>query len=273
MTHPKPLTQYTVQSRKINNIDKAKFKEDILSSSLCKYPSSDLTTLTDQYNTVVAATLDDHASVTKKRVAIKPNYPWLNEDFRSDKRKRRKFEQKWRKTGLIVHQEIFVEQRQLVSNLMKYLKTKYYADKIEECGTDQKPLFNVINSLQNKRRAIALPSSGSISELPDIFNKFFTTKISQIRHKLDSDSCTDISFTGISDSKCSNISLDTFRPAAEEEVFKIISKSPKKSCALDPIPAGFLIDILPTLLLTITKIITISLETGTVPSPMEKNNT
>ena len=76
LTHPKPQTQYTVvQSRKINNIDKAKFQEDILSLSLYKSPSSDLTTLTDQYNTVVAATLDDHAPITKKRVAIKPNYP------------------------------------------------------------------------------------------------------------------------------------------------------------------------------------------------------
>ena len=107
------------------------------------------------------------------------------------KRKRSKFEQKLRKTGLIVHGEIFVEQRQLVSNLMKSLKMKYYADKIEECGTDQKALFNVINNLQNKRKEMALRSSGSSSELPDIFNK----KISQIRQKLDSDSCTDISFT------------------------------------------------------------------------------
>ena len=98
LTHPKPQIQYTVvQSRKINNIDKAKFPKDILSSPLYKSPSSDLTTLTDQYNTVVAATLDDHAPFTKKRVAIKSNYPWLNEDFRSEKRKRKKFEQKWRK--------------------------------------------------------------------------------------------------------------------------------------------------------------------------------
>ena len=117
---------------------------------------------------------------------------------------------------------------------------------------------------------MALPSSGSISELPDIFNKFFITKISQIRQKLDSDSCTDISFTGISDIKSFDISLNTFRPSTEEEVFKFISKSPKKSCTLDPIPAGFFIDILPTLLPTITKIINISLETGTVPRSMKK---
>ena len=99
-----------------------------------------------------AATLDDYAPNTKMRVAIKPNYPWLSENFRSEKRKRRKFEQKWRKTGLIVHQEIFVEQRQLVSNLMTSLKTKYHADKIDECGTDQKALYNVIKSIQNKRK-------------------------------------------------------------------------------------------------------------------------
>ena len=49
LTHPKPQTQYAVvQSRKINNIVKAKFQGDILSQSLCKSPSSDLTTLTDQ---------------------------------------------------------------------------------------------------------------------------------------------------------------------------------------------------------------------------------
>ena len=153
---------------------------------------------------------------------------------------------------------------------MKSLKTKYYADKIEGCGTNQKALFNIINSLQNKRKEMALPSSGSINELPDIFNKFFITKISQIRQKLDSDSCTDMTLTGISDIKSSDISLDTFRPATEEEVFKIISKSPKKWCASDPIPSGFLIDILPTLLPVITKIINISLETETVPRSMKK---
>ena len=53
-------------------------------------------------------------------------------------------------------------------------------------------------------------------------------------------------------------------------MFRIISKSPKKSCALDPIPAGFFVDILPTLLPTITKINNISLETGTVPRSTKK---
>ena len=147
---------------------------------------------------------------------------------------------------------------------MKSLKTKYHADKIEECGTDQKALFNVINSLQNKRKEMEPPFSTSFS----------SQQISQIRQKLDSDSCTDISFTGISDIKSFEISLDTFRPATEEQVFKIISKSPKKSCALDPIPAGFLIDILPTLLPTITQIINILLEIETVakqrPSMLRK---
>ena len=117
---------------------------------------------------------------------------------------------------------------------------------------------------------MTLPLSGSISELPDIFNKFFITKISQIRQKPDSYSCTDIISTSISDSKSSDISLNIFRQATEDEVSKFISKSLKKSCALVPITAGFLIDILPTLLPTITTIINISLETGTVPRSIIK---
>ena len=117
--------------------------------------SSDPTTLTDQYNTVVASTLDDYARITKKRVAIKPSYSWLNEDLRSEKN-RIKFEQKWRKTGLIVHQEIFVTET-TCKWPYKSLKTKYYADKTEECRTDQKALFNVNNSLHNKRKEMLLP--------------------------------------------------------------------------------------------------------------------
>ena len=31
---------------------------------------------------MVAATLDDHAPLTNKRITIKPNYPWLREDLR-----------------------------------------------------------------------------------------------------------------------------------------------------------------------------------------------
>ena len=50
----------------------------------------------------------------------------------------------------------------------------------------------------------------------------------------------------------------------------IISKIPKKSCVLDPIPAGFLIDILSTLPPTITTNITILLEPGAVPRSIEK---
>ena len=53
-------------------------------------------------------------------------------------------------------------------------------------------------------------------------------------------------------------------------MFTIFSKRPKKSCDLDAIPAGLLIDILPTLLPTITKNITISPETGRVPRSMKK---
>ena len=54
----------------------------------------------------------------------------------------------------------------------------------------------------------------------------------------------------------------------------LAKESPKKSCALDPILAGFLIDILPTVLPTITQIINILLEIGTVakqrPSMLRK---
>ena len=50
--------------------------------------------------------------------------------------------------------EIFVKQRQLVSNIMNFLKTKNCADNIEDCGKDPR----------------------LIGELPDILDKFFHVK-------------------------------------------------------------------------------------------------
>ena len=109
---------------------------------VCTSPSSDLTTLTDQYNTMIASKLNDHApKLQKNSLPENQTVPgWMKILIR---KRKKKIEQKWWKTGMIVYRVIFVGQRQLVSNLIKSLTTKYCADIIEECLTDQKALFNL----------------------------------------------------------------------------------------------------------------------------------
>ena len=63
--------------------------------------------------------------------------------------------------------------------------------------------------------------------------------------------------------------LSGFRPASEEEVGKIISTSPNKQCGLDPVPTALVKQCLPILLPVITKIVNLSLSSGTFPESLK----
>ena len=57
--------------------------------------------------------------------------------------------------------------------------------------------------------------------------------------------------------------LESFRPLTEFEVLKLIAATPKKFCALDPTPTLIIVGCIETLLPVITKIINLSLQSGT----------
>ena len=58
--------------------------------------------------------------------------------------------------------------------------------KIEQCGSDQKRLFAVLNELVHKKENSKLPEHLSESNLVETFNNFFIDKIKNIRKDLDS---------------------------------------------------------------------------------------
>ena len=59
-----------------------------------------------------------------------------------------------------------------------------------------------------------------------------------------------------------NVQLDSFKPLTEDEVNQIISNSSKKSCPLDPMPSHLVVDCQDVLLLVITRMINLSLQSG-----------
>jgi hypothetical protein len=56
-------------------------------------------------------------------------------------------------------------------------KCEYYREKIIKHGNDQKALFDIVDSLLDKKQESPLPSSNSDKELADKFANFFTDKI------------------------------------------------------------------------------------------------
>ena len=111
---------------------------------------------------------------------------------------------------------------------------------------------------------LPLPKSSYSKDLAEHFNNFFISKIEKIGNGF-SDAKTDRITHNTGDSKV----LSNFRPCTTVEIKKIVSKTPSKSCSLDPIPTAFLKQCTDTLLLVIKDIINISIDQGTVPDLFE----
>ena len=93
---------------------------------------------------------------------------------------------KWRESGLTVHREIYVNQRNLVSNMISKAKKDYFYHKIVNCGTSWE-LLRISNQMMGKFEDTTLPSNISHESLPDKFNEFFVNKIEVIRSSFDLD--------------------------------------------------------------------------------------
>ena len=104
--------------------------------------------------------------------------------------------------------------------------------------------------------------SGSLLELVNAFNKFFITKIENIRLNISS------SHSGTSSTKhgihCPN-NLSEFDPVTEEELMKIIQGSKNATCDLDPFPTELLKKCVTVLLPYLVKLFNLSLSSGVVP--------
>ena len=148
----------TITYRKICDIDKEKFAQDIQGSDLITDPAEELDDLVNQYNSSLSSILDKHAPVRTKQVMLRHNTPWYTEDIQEVKKRRRKAERRWRSSGLAIDLDILRTERIRMNKICADAKAKYYKDKITECAKDQKSLFKFADQLLCKQKDISLPT-------------------------------------------------------------------------------------------------------------------
>ena len=271
LTKKPPITKSVITYRKYKLIDQESLNADVLNSPLFpEPPNSDVDDLVKHYNTVMGELMDKHAPEITKRVAIRPkNVPWITEKIKLAQTERRKMERKWRSTRLIVHRELFTDQRDYVTTLCREAKQWYYLEKIGDCGSDPKKLYKVMNELLHRRRDIVLPSYDSNKDMANQFSSFFLNKIEKIRADLDAIQV----LSPLNNSNDNNTLLPEsfldFASVSDEIVSKIIRNSPVKSCSLDPLPTHVLKHT-KHLVTFITNIVNKSIITGTFPSSFKR---
>ena len=150
----------------------------------------------------------------------------------------------------------------MVSNLISNAKVDYYSGLIEDHRGDQRILFQTVDKLLHKRAEPSCPPSSSDVDLAERFADFFNSKIADIRNILSIDAYDAAPFFSVSVHR--PVQLTSFEELSVDQVKHLIKPGSVKSCALDPVHVCVLKVCLPDLLPVITKMISLSLETGTV---------
>ena len=264
--HPKPhLQEKKIVTRKLRSIDLPSFREDIVQGLTVNDHSESVSDLLNRYNVHLTSVLDKHAPKKEKSVVVRPLQPWFTDELHQAKNERRKAERLWRRTGLTVHKEIYRAEKCKYNSLLLDSKATYFNERITECGNDSKAISKIIDDLLFRHKTTKLPAYSSAQDLANRFATFFKEKIDKIRDELPD--CSDIDLNIPQDKPPSTLSF--LQTTTQEEVWKIICKSPSKSCTLDPIPTWIIRDAKNELLPTITDIINASLRSSEVPTSMK----
>ena len=259
------LPPKSISYRQIHKINLESFEEDIKSSTLVTDPPNNINDLLSQYNATLLTLLNKHAPLKTKTITLRQDNPWYTEEINIANKLRRQLEKKWRRTRLHIHKEIYQNQKQAVSNLISQAKVSYFNEKIKDCGDDQRALFKLVNNLQEKVKELHLPSHDSLQDHLNSFFAFFHEKILKIKTGLEAPlDTTNDQYTFVLPIKDQppEETLCSFRTATDEEVVTLITKSPTKSCCLDPIPTSLLKSSLNALVPTLTRIINLSPQTA-----------
>ncbi|XP_071804816.1 uncharacterized protein [Asterias amurensis] len=260
-------TKKAIPSRNICNIQLANFCDDIepLNDIVNAGKNHKSSAQVEQYNGILSRALDKHAPVKQRSITLHHNSPWCTDAVRAAKKKRRQIENKWRRTHLEIDRQLYCEQKKLVIHLTERAKSNYYNELFADHRKDQKQIYRLTDKLLHKNKSSPVPFARVQYNLAHEFCTFFTDKIKRIRDGQETvHTCEPHGSDGHASSK-----LNAFDDVTVKNVHATLTKSPPKSCNLDPIPAKLLKQCEIAILPAKTTIINTSHRSGQVPPSLK----
>ena len=265
-----------ISYRNFDNIDITDFKKDLLLSSLGNpdiWNSYDLNGAVSLYNSVLNELMDKHCPLTEKTVG-KRGKPWVDEELRQLRRKRRAAERAWRDGK--GQRLTYIDLRNKFNSLEKDKRCSYNRKALMASSGDVKTLYKKLNRLLGKSSQ-KLPSSSHCDAegLSEEFKDFFAEKVNSIRSNIVEESNSTISDPGngneIKEAVVNiNCRLDELSPINIEELKELISTMSNKFCNLDPIPTFLLKRCVDELAPILLHIVNLSVSLGEFPTEMKK---
>ena len=272
-----------IEYRDFKKIDLETFKKDIKDSGI----NGDFTSLeeaVDTYNNELTALMDKHCPVIRRKIRRKPT-PWLDEELRDLRRKRRAAERKCRKpASTATDKEDYVRLRKTFNSLSLLKKKLYHQTSLKASSGDMKSLYKKVHKLLGNEKT-ELPDHDDPTRLAETFKDYFTSKVGKIRSGIEEElkkQCCSAQISEDSDDTSQKIKdpddkdissefdvLNEFKELSPDELKHMVSELSNKFCCLDPIPTFLLKSCIDELTPIILYIVNESLKTGVFPGTMK----
>ena len=156
-----------------------------------------------------------------------------------------------------------------MANIIKQVQQSFYIEKLLENRTNFKEIFTITNKLLGRNDPSPLPPSEDPARLAQEFSYYFQDKINSIMLELKLALDCPISNKYIEDGFLTQYCMLEFHEVREEEVLKLLTTSPAKSCELDPFPSKLLVRHHLEVAPIITQIVNASLTHGEFTSELK----
>ena len=227
-----------VSYRKLKNICDTNLAEDLRTMSLQGESIEDLVT---SYIAKLSEILDKHAPLKSCRLHPCHSQPWFMDRIKEEIRVRCMKKCMWKNNPTEYNLNAFYQQRRHVANIIKQVQRSYYIDKLQENRTNFKEIFTITNKLLGRIDSSPLPPNENPDRLAQEFSDYFQDKINSIMLQLKPTTDCPIDNRYIEMGFLTQHCLDEFNEVREEEVLKLLTTAPAKSCELDPFPSRLLV--------------------------------
>ena len=227
-----------VSYRKLKNICDNDLAEDLRTMSLQGETIEDLVT---SYNSKLSEILDKHASLKSHRLHPCHSQLWFTDRIKEEIRVRHMKECMWKNNPTEYNLNAFYQQRRHVANIIKQAQRSFYIEKLLENRTNFKEIFTITNKLLGRNDSSPLPPSEDPARLAQEFSDYFQDKINSIMLQLKPTTDCPIDNRYIQDGFLTQYCLDEFNEVREEDILKLLTTAPAKSCELNPFPSKLLV--------------------------------
>ena len=150
-------------------------------------------------------------------------------------------EHKWKNNPTEYNLNAFNQQRRYVANIIKQAQRSFYIKKLLENRTNFKEIFTITYKLLGRNDPLPLPPSDDPARLAQEFGCFFRDKIDNIILQLKPTPDCPINNRYMEDKFLTKHHIHKLHEVREEEVLDLLTKSPSKSCELDPFLSRLLV--------------------------------